>query len=66
MLWNHIDKTADWGYVRLRRVHYTESDLVEWLKRVRAQKWKDAFVFFKHEDEATGPKLAAQFIALSQ
>ncbi len=63
---NHIDKTADWGYVRLRRVNYSESDLVEWVNRVREQDWKDTFVFFKHEDEATGPKLAAQFITLSK
>jgi uncharacterized protein YecE (DUF72 family) len=63
---NHIDKTADWGYMRLRRVQYSEADLVEWIKRMRAQQWKDAFVFFKHEDEGTGPKLAAQFVKLSQ
>jgi len=63
---NHIDKTADWGYVRLRRVNYSKSDLAKWVKRVRAQDWKDTFVFFKHEDEGTGPKLAAQFVALSQ
>jgi len=62
---NHIDKTADWGYLRLRRVQYSEADLVEWIKRIRAQQWQTAFVFFKHEDEATGPKLAAQFIELS-
>jgi uncharacterized protein YecE (DUF72 family) len=62
---NHIDKTADWGYLRLRRVQYSEADLVEWIKRIRAQHWQAAFVFFKHEDEATGPKLAAKFIELS-
>ena len=62
---SHIDKTADWGYLRLRRVHYSEADLVEWVKRIRAQEWQSAFVFFKHEDEGTGPKLAAQFIELS-
>jgi uncharacterized protein YecE (DUF72 family) len=62
---NHIDKTADWGYVRLRRVRYSKADLAAWVKRIRAQKWKTAFVFFKHEDEGTGPKLAAQFINLS-
>src|SRR6185295_14771117 len=27
----HIDKTADWGYLRLRRVNYSEENLVEWL-----------------------------------
>ena len=66
MPWNHIDKTADWGYVRLRRVKYSRADLKEWIKRVRAQDWKDTFVFFKHDDEATGPKLAAQFVKLSK
>ena len=59
-------KTADWGYVRLRRVQYSKSDLVEWTKRIRAQQWKDTYVFFKHEDEGTGPKLAAQFERLSE
>jgi uncharacterized protein YecE (DUF72 family) len=58
---SHDYKTADWGYVRLRRVRYTEADLRKWIKRIRAQKWKDTYVFFKHEDEGTGPRLAAQF-----
>jgi uncharacterized protein YecE (DUF72 family) len=62
---SRIDKTADWGYLRLRRVHYSEADLIEWTKRICAQQWQTAFVFFKHEDEGTGPKLAAQFIDLS-
>ena len=62
---SHIDRTADWGYLRLRRVNYAEKDLSEWLRRVRAQNWSTAYVFFKHEDEGTGPKLAGQFIELS-
>ena len=61
----HIDKTADWGYLRLRRVNYSEENLAEWLERVRAHDWKEAYVFFKHEDEGTGPKLAAQFLKLA-
>jgi uncharacterized protein YecE (DUF72 family) len=61
-----IDKTADWGYVRLRRVRYSTAELTAWAKRIKAQKWKKTFVFFKHEDEGTGPKLAAQFINLSK
>jgi uncharacterized protein YecE (DUF72 family) len=61
---NRIDKTADWGYLRLRRVSYSNDELVEWKKRIKAQQWKTTFVFFKHEDEATGPKLAAEFAAL--
>jgi uncharacterized protein YecE (DUF72 family) len=61
-----IDKTADWGYVRLRRVRYSKAELTAWSKRIKAQNWKKTFVFFKHEDEGTGPKLAAQFIKLSK
>ena len=60
----HIDKTADWGYLRLRRVEYSESNLKEWLQKIREQQWKETFVFFKHEDEATGPRLAGEFLRL--
>jgi uncharacterized protein YecE (DUF72 family) len=62
---SHIDKTSDWGYLRLRRVNYSEDNLQEWLQKVGAQNWNDAFVFFKHEDEGAGPKLAAQFLSLA-
>ena len=61
----HIDRTADWGYLRLRRVNYSPENLAEWLKRVRDQNWNDAFVFFKHEDEGTGPRLAGEFLTLA-
>ena len=61
----HIDKTADWGYLRLRRVLYSEDHLRDWLRRVRDQNWNETFVFFKHEDEGTGPRLAAQFLQLA-
>jgi len=63
---SEIISTARWGYFRLRRTSYDENDLAEWLKRVRQQKWKDAFVFFKHEDEGVGPKLAAQFLEMAK
>ena len=61
---SRIEPTADWGYLRLRRVNYTDAALKEWVKRVKAQKWDTTFVFFKHEDEGTGPKLAAKFLGL--
>jgi uncharacterized protein YecE (DUF72 family) len=61
----HIHATADWGYVRLRRVQYTKTELVKWIKLIKAQKWKHTYVFFKHEDEGTGPRLAAQFETLA-
>jgi len=62
---NHIDKTADWGYLRLRRVNYSPPNLTDWIERIRTQNWKDTYVFFKHEDEGTGPKLAAEFLRLA-
>ena len=61
----HIDKTADWGYLRLRRVLYSAENLREWLGRIRAQNWREAYLFFKHEDAGTGPRLAAQFLELA-
>ena len=61
----HIDKTADWGYLRLRRLNYSEENLIEWVGRINQQQWSDTFVFFKHEDEGTGPKLAGQFLELA-
>jgi uncharacterized protein YecE (DUF72 family) len=61
----HIDRTADWGYLRLRRVNYSKDDLAGWSTRIKAQNWTTAFVFFKHEDEGTGPRLAAEFIEIA-
>lgn len=62
---SHIDRTADWGYLRLRRVNYDEGALREWLGRIQNEGWDDVFVFFKHEDEGTGPKLARQFLDIA-
>ena len=61
-----IISTAAWGYLRLRRTAYTDNDLTEWMGRLQKQEWKDAFVFFKHEDEGVGPRLAGQFLALTK
>ena len=57
--------TADWGYLRLRMADYADKDLKGWLTRVRQQPWQDVFVFFKHEDEAKGPRLAMRFVELA-
>jgi len=54
--------TADWAYLRLRKVDYTDADLDTWLSRLRTAALKSAHVYFKHEDAATGPKLAAKFL----
>jgi len=57
--------TAPWGYIRLRREEYSKADLSKWMKKVQEQKWESTFVFFKHEDEGIGPKLAKQFLGLA-
>jgi uncharacterized protein YecE (DUF72 family) len=57
--------TADWAYLRLRRVDYADQDLEVWLDRLRAARLVEAQVYFKHEDEATGPKLAERFLELA-
>ncbi len=57
--------TAPWGYLRLRRTDYDDAALADWANRVQAHSWEEAFVFFKHEDEATGPRLAERFLELA-
>jgi uncharacterized protein YecE (DUF72 family) len=59
-----IHLTASWGYLRLRRLEYTADELRAWRDRIASQPWNDAYVFFKHEDEAKGPRFATQFLAL--
>ena len=58
--------TADWGYLRLRAVEYTDDDLARWIATLRriGAGWGDAFVFFKHEEAGTGPALARRLVAL--
>ena len=59
--------TADWGYLRLRRAQYTETDLESWAKRVADFGWSEMFVFFKHERHPSAPLpdgLTAQQLAL--
>lgn len=57
--------TAGFGYLRLRRPDYDGAALARWRETVAAQRWDDAFVFFKHEDEARGPEYALSFGALA-
>jgi uncharacterized protein YecE (DUF72 family) len=56
--------TADYGYLRLRREDYQKIDIERWAKFIRGQegKWREVFVYFKHEESGIGPKLAAEMI----
>jgi uncharacterized protein YecE (DUF72 family) len=57
--------TAKWGYFRLRREKYTTRQLADWIRKIKAQNWIEVYVFFKHEDSATGPALAKRFLELA-
>lgn len=62
---NELVDSAPWGYVRLRCVNYTDAELRAWINKLKAQKWEEAYVFFKHEDTGSGPKLATRFLELA-
>jgi uncharacterized protein YecE (DUF72 family) len=61
-----VISTASWGYLRLRRADYSRADLVHWRDRILSQPWRHAYIFFKHEDEARGPRFAADFSEIAQ
>lgn len=46
--------TAPWGYFRLRDEGYERADVARWHAQITAQKWEEAFVYFKHEDAGKG------------
>ena len=50
------------AYGRLRRADYTPADLDLWAERLAkvAAEDRDAYVFLKHDDAATGPRLARE------
>ncbi|HET9664086.1 MAG TPA: DUF72 domain-containing protein [Burkholderiales bacterium] len=56
--------TSRCGYFRLRRSHYDDAGLRAWVKRITAQPYARACVYFKHEDEARGPQFAQRFAEL--
>jgi uncharacterized protein YecE (DUF72 family) len=56
--------TSGTGYLRLRRTHYDEKDLLAWVERVQAQPLERVYIYFKHEDEALGTKFAQRFAEL--
>lgn len=60
-----VVRTADWGYVRLRRDKYTKKQLATWVQTIRDQNWKETFVYFKHEETGTGPRWGKQFLKLA-
>jgi uncharacterized protein YecE (DUF72 family) len=56
--------TADFGYLRLRDRAYTRDELAQWARRAARLEWRDAFVYFKHEESGTGPALARELLGV--
>jgi uncharacterized protein YecE (DUF72 family) len=54
--------TTDWGYLRLRLGVYTDEAIAAWAKKLSLLSWKEAFVYFKH-DEGGAPGFAAKLVA---
>ena len=58
-----VVSTASWGYLRLHRFDYDDKALGVWADCVAAQPWKDAFVFFKHDEGiGSGPPAVDAFV----
>jgi uncharacterized protein YecE (DUF72 family) len=58
--------TANFVYLRLRRPDYGDAELKAWGERLRQQSCREAFVFFKHEDEGKAPQMAKRFLELAK
>jgi uncharacterized protein YecE (DUF72 family) len=56
--------TADFGYLRLRDRAYGRNELARWAATAARPGWRDAFVYFKHEDSGRGPALARRLMRL--
>jgi uncharacterized protein YecE (DUF72 family) len=55
--------TASYTYFRLRDEGYQPADIVKWAETVRdASGSRDAFVYFKHEEEGKGPAFAKMLV----
>jgi uncharacterized protein YecE (DUF72 family) len=54
--------TTDWGYLRLRLGTYTDEAIASWAATLGSSGWKEAFVYFKH-DEGGAPGFAAKLLA---
>jgi len=54
--------TADFGYLRLRRLDYDPAGIAEWGERVAEQSWGAVYAYLKHE--ILGPLFAESLLAV--
>lgn len=62
--WTPLELTANYAYFRLRDEGYTPAEIERWAHTVRdkAAGCTDVYVYFKHEEQGTGPEFARRFI----
>jgi uncharacterized protein YecE (DUF72 family) len=59
-----VETTADYGYFRLRDEGYQQGDIEQWAATIRSlTAIRDAYVYFKHEEQGLGPEFAQRLIA---
>jgi uncharacterized protein YecE (DUF72 family) len=58
-------RTAEFGYLRLRRLDYDSAALLKWAEFVKTYTG-EVFVYFKHEDSAAGTEYARRFASLAK
>jgi uncharacterized protein YecE (DUF72 family) len=62
-----VEMTADYAYFRLRDEGYQQPELERWAHTVSTlPDVKDAFVYFKHEEQGLGPDFARRFVEAVQ
>jgi uncharacterized protein YecE (DUF72 family) len=59
-----VEVTADYGYFRLRDEGYQQPDIERWAETIKTRPVREAFVYFKHEEQGLGPEFAKRLIAL--
>jgi uncharacterized protein YecE (DUF72 family) len=58
-----LEITADYAYFRLRDEGYQDADLDRWAAAIGGLTGlRDAFVYFKHEEQGLGPEFAARLL----
>jgi uncharacterized protein YecE (DUF72 family) len=58
-----VEMTADYAYFRLRDEGYQQADIERWADVIRKLDGvKDAFVYFKHEEQGLGPEFAMRLV----
>ncbi len=62
-----LEEPMPFRYLRLREPPYEERDLAAWARRLRPllARGIDVYVYFKHEDEPSGPRYAERLLALA-